>query len=120
MTSAFALILSALPSGTDLSGGAPVRPVLTLCSPLIDRLISAFDPLEDQAICLRTWWDRRGNPVLFARRFFAEIQAIFGDMGARRLIGDYPDLVCEAPMPDDAVLTDVDTPEALAALKPAG
>jgi molybdenum cofactor cytidylyltransferase len=41
-------------------------------------------------------------------------------MGARGLIGDYPDLVCEVPMPDDAVLTDVDTPEALAALKPAG
>ncbi len=94
--------------------------MLTLCSHLIDRLIAAFDPLEDQAICLRTWWDRRGNPVLFARRFFAEIQAIFGDMGARRLIGDYPDLVCEVPMPDNAVLTDVDTPEALAALKPAG
>ena len=72
------------------------------------------------AICLPTWWDRRGNPVLFARRFFAEIQAISGDMGARGLIADYPDLVCEVPMPDDAVLTDVDTPEALAALKPAG
>jgi len=93
---------------------------LTLCSHLIDRLIAAFDPLEDRAICLPTWWDRRGNPVLFARRFFAEIQAISGDMGARELIGDYPDLVCEVPMPDDAVLTDVDTPEALAALKPAG
>ncbi len=96
------------------------RPILTLCSHLIDRLIAAFDPLEDRAICLPTWWDRRGNPVLFARRFFAEIQAISGDMGACVLIGDYPDLVCEVPMPDNAVLTDVDTPEALAALKPAG
>ncbi len=93
---------------------------MTLCSHLIDRLIAAFDPLEDRAICLLNWWGRRGNPVLFARRFFAEIQAISGDMGARELIGDYPDLVCEVPMPDDAVLTDVDTPEALAALKPAG
>ncbi|MEE9544485.1 MAG: NTP transferase domain-containing protein [Rhodospirillales bacterium] len=93
---------------------------LTLCSHLIDRLIAAFDPLEDRAICLPTWWDRRGNPVLFARRFFAEIQAISGDMGARGLIGDYPDPVCEVPMPDDAVLTDMDTPEAMAALKPAG
>jgi molybdenum cofactor cytidylyltransferase len=87
---------------------------------LIDRLIVAFDPLDDRAIRLPTWWGRCGNPVLFARRFFAEIQAISGDMGARGLIGDYPDLVCEVPMPDDTVLTDVDTPEALAALKPAG
>jgi len=41
-------------------------------------------------------------------------------MGARGLIGDYPDPVCEVPIPDDAVLTDMDTPEAMAALKPAG
>ncbi len=57
--------------------------------------------------------------MLFARRFFAENQAITGDMGTRGLIGDYPDLVREVPMPDDAVSTDVDTPEALTTLKPA-
>ncbi len=87
---------------------------------MIDRLIAVFDPLEDRTICLPTWRGRRGNLVLFARRFSAEIQAISSNLGARGLIEDYPDLVCEVPVPDDAVLTDVDTPEALAALKPAG
>jgi molybdenum cofactor cytidylyltransferase len=39
---------------------------------------------------------------------------------ARALIGEYPEAVCEVAMADDGVLSDVDTPEALAALKSAG
>jgi molybdenum cofactor cytidylyltransferase len=88
-------------------------------APVIDQLIAAFDPLEGRAICLPTWQGKRGNPVLFARRFFAEMQAISGDVGARALIGDYPELVAEVPVAEDSVLFDVDTPKALAALKPA-
>ena len=40
-----------------------------------------------------------------------------GDVGARHLIGEHADLVCEVAMPDDAVLLDIDTPEALALLR---
>ncbi|MEE8499331.1 MAG: nucleotidyltransferase family protein, partial [Kiloniellales bacterium] len=90
----------------------------------IDRLIAAFDPLEGRAICVPTWGGKRGNPVLFARRFVAEMQEIAGDVGARHLIGEYPELVCEVAMDEtgagQGVLVDVDTPEALAALKHAG
>ncbi len=86
---------------------------------VIDRLIAAFDPLEGRAICVSTWQGKRGNPVLIARRFFAEIQAISGDLGAKSLIGEYPEAVCEVAMPDDSVTHDVDTPEALAAVKSA-
>jgi molybdenum cofactor cytidylyltransferase len=87
---------------------------------VIDRLIAAFDPLEGRDICLPTWGGKRGNPVLLARRFFAEVQAISGDVGARALIGEYPDAVVEVAMDDlaqgAAVLADVDTPEDLATL----
>ena len=31
---------------------------------------------------------KRGNPVLLDRRFFAEMLALAGDVGARHLIGD--------------------------------
>lgn len=85
----------------------------------IDRLIAAFNPTEGRAICVPTWNDKRGNPVLWARRFFAEMAALQGDVGARHLIGEHAELVVEIPMPDDAVLTDIDTPEALAALRQA-
>jgi len=80
---------------------------------VLDRLIAAFDPADGRAICLPTVSGKRGNPMLFARRFFAEVCEIAGDVGARHLIGSYPDLVAEVPMDDDAALIDVDTPEAL-------
>jgi molybdenum cofactor cytidylyltransferase len=87
---------------------------------VLDRLIGAFDPLEGRAICVPTWNGKRGNPVLWARRFFPEMAELAGDVGAKHLIGEHADLVAEVAMPDDAVLTDIDTPEALAALRQAG
>jgi molybdenum cofactor cytidylyltransferase len=80
---------------------------------LIDRLIAAFDPAEDRAICMATRHGRRGNPVLWARRFFPEMMAIAGDVGARNLTGTYGELVCEVEAADDGPLTDIDTPDAL-------
>jgi len=82
----------------------------------IDRLIAAFSPVEGREICIPTWQGKRGNPTLIGRRFFPEIQEITGDVGARHLIGAYPDLCCEVEMSGNAVLVDVDTQQALAAL----
>ncbi|HEY0106936.1 MAG TPA: NTP transferase domain-containing protein, partial [Rhizomicrobium sp.] len=86
-------------------------------SGLIDRLIAAFDPAEDRAICIATWRGKRGNPVLWARRFFPEILAIEGDVGARQLLGPYEELVCEVEAGDDGPLVDIDTPAALQAYR---
>ena len=61
-----------------------------------------------------TWQGKRGNPVLWARRFFAEIAELGGDVGAKHLIGEHGELVHEVEMPDDGVLIDVDSPDALA------
>jgi len=108
--------LAALPGDLDgaivLLGDMP-----RVTAEVVDRLIAAFSPLEGRAICLPLRQGRRGNPVLFSRRFFPEVMEISGDLGARPLIGAYPDQVAEVPMPDDAVLLDVDTPEALEKLR---
>lgn len=82
----------------------------------IDRLIAAYNPVEGRALCIPTWRGKRGNPVLIGKRFFAEMQALTGDVGARPLISQYPELTCEVAMDDDAVLVDIDTPQALAGL----
>jgi molybdenum cofactor cytidylyltransferase len=82
----------------------------------IDRLIAAFNPLEGRAIVVPTVRGKRGNPVLFATRFVAEMGQIGGDVGARHLIGEHDDVVVEIEMEDDAALLDIDTPEALSAL----
>ncbi len=82
----------------------------------IDRLIATFDPLEGRAICVPTWHGKRGNPALFARRFFAEMEELKGDVGAKHLIGEYEDLVVEIAIDDDGVMIDIDSPQALTAL----
>jgi molybdenum cofactor cytidylyltransferase len=86
----------------------------------IDRLIAAFNPVEGRGICVPTRRGKRGNPVLWARRFFAEMQDVAGDVGAKHLIGAYPEMVAEVEMADDGVLTDIDTPQALAKLAASG
>jgi len=83
----------------------------------LDRLIAAFNPLEGRAIIVPTRRDKRGNPVLWSKRFFAEMAGLAGDVGAKHLIGEHADLVAEVEMDDDAVLVDIDTPEALEAVR---
>jgi len=81
----------------------------------IDKLIAAFDVEEGRAICVPTHKGKRGNPVLWAATMFAEMRHVAGDVGARHLIGENAEIVCEVAIDDDAVLIDLDTPEALAA-----
>lgn len=81
------------------------------------QLIAAFDPEEGREICVPTFKGKRGNPVLFGRRFFPEMMQVSGDVGARHLIGEYTEAVCEVPSPDRSILLDLDTPEALAAYR---
>ena len=83
----------------------------------LDRLIAAFNPLEGRAIVVPTRRGKRGNPVLWSKKFFPEMAALAGDVGAKHLIGEHAEVVAEVEMDDDAILVDIDTPEALAALR---
>jgi molybdenum cofactor cytidylyltransferase len=84
---------------------------------LIDRLIGALDPEKGALIAVPTIDGKRGNPVVWSRRFFPELMAVEGDIGARHLIGRYSEAIAEVPLTGTAALTDIDTPEALAAVK---
>jgi molybdenum cofactor cytidylyltransferase len=90
--------LAALPDDTAgalvLFGDTPVQPAL------INQLIAAFDPLEGRAICVPTCRGKRTNPILVGRQFFAELQANKGDVGAKALLANHPDLVTEIVIPD--------------------
>jgi molybdenum cofactor cytidylyltransferase len=111
--------LAALPSDVDgalfMLGDMPRVTAVHL-----DRLIAAFNPAEGRAICMPTFRAKRGNPVLWASRFFPELATLSGDAGARGLIGQHSDQLCEVEMADGGVLLDVDTPEALAETREAG
>ena len=84
---------------------------------LIDRMLGAFDPEKGALIVIPTAEGKRGNPVLWSRRFFPELIALEGDIGARQLIAAYPEAVVEVPVGGDAAFLDIDTPDALAALR---
>ncbi|TQV82137.1 NTP transferase domain-containing protein [Denitrobaculum tricleocarpae] len=82
----------------------------------LNSLIAAFNPVEGRAICVPTHEGKRGNPVLWGRRFFSAMKDLAGDVGAKHLIGEYAELVCEVPMDGAEIFLDIDTPEALALL----
>jgi molybdenum cofactor cytidylyltransferase len=84
---------------------------------LIDRLIGAFDPEHGALVVVPTIDGKRGNPVVWSRRFFPDLMAVEGDVGARYLIGRYTEAVAEVPLTGTAALTDIDTPEALEAVR---
>jgi molybdenum cofactor cytidylyltransferase len=84
---------------------------------LIERLIGAFAPEQGALAVVPTINGQRGNPVLWSRRFFPDLMAIEGDVGARHLISRYGEAVVEVPVTGKGALVDVDTPEALEGVK---
>lgn len=82
----------------------------------LDRMIAAFDPI-DAPIVVPTCERKRGNPVLWAARYFPELRQLRGDVGARSLLEQHGEQVTFLALEDPAILLDVDTPQALAALR---
>ncbi|HEV7635273.1 MAG TPA: molybdopterin-binding/glycosyltransferase family 2 protein [Bradyrhizobium sp.] len=82
---------------------------------LIDRLIETFAPDGGNLIVVPVSDGRRGNPVLWSRRFFAELMTLDGDIGARHLIAKHAEAVAEVPVEGRGAFLDIDTPEALEA-----
>ena len=59
---------------------------------------------------------RRGNPNVFPREFFPALCALEGDRGGSAVIRQYPERYLAVDVPPEA-LADVDTPEALRAIR---
>jgi molybdenum cofactor cytidylyltransferase len=108
--------IAALPEETD---GAIVclGDMPQVNAALIDRMFAAFDPEKGALIVVPTAEGKRGNPVLWSRRFFPELLAIEGDIGARQLIAAYPEAIVEVPVSGGGAFLDIDTPDALAELR---
>jgi molybdenum cofactor cytidylyltransferase len=84
---------------------------------LIDRLIEAFAPDRGNLIAVPVSDGRRGNPVLWSRRFFNELMTLDGDIGARHLIAKHGEAVAEVPVEGHGAFLDIDTPQALEAAR---
>jgi molybdenum cofactor cytidylyltransferase len=108
--------ISAVPDDADaaivLLGDMPL-----IDAQLIDRLIEAFAPDRGGLIAVPVSDGRRGNPVLWSRRFFGELMTLDGDIGARHLIAKHGEAVAEVPVEGHGAFLDIDTPEALQAAR---
>jgi molybdenum cofactor cytidylyltransferase len=84
----------------------------------VDLLVETFAAVRE-SILVPVHEGRRGNPVLWPRRYFPELLQLDGDAGARRLVAAHAQEVREIAIADEAILSDIDTPEALARMRAA-
>lgn len=85
-----------------------------LSSDVIDRLIATHAPDEGRLICVPVEGGLRGHPVLWSRRYFADLGALEGDVGARHILAANQDVVAEVTISGAGAFLDVDTPQLLA------
>ena len=81
----------------------------------IDLLVETYRRGRS-SILVPAYRGRRGAPVLFDRKFFAELAAITGDEGGRQILERHASEVVEVELHDEAPLLDFDTVEELEAL----
>ncbi|MEZ5614275.1 MAG: molybdopterin-binding/glycosyltransferase family 2 protein [Rhodocyclaceae bacterium] len=83
----------------------------------VDRLIDAFEAQRSSIIVPRRN-GQRGNPILWPRAFFAAMQNVAGDQGARGVLEANAGRLRFVDMDDDAIHADVDTPADLRGSRP--
>ncbi len=83
-------------------------------SEVINFVIQAFEAQPQAIAAVPVYQGEWGNPVLLSRSLFGAVAALQGDAGARKLLNGRAGEVFEVPVSNDAVLIDLDTPEALA------
>lgn len=76
----------------------------------MNRIATALRGGDDR-ICLPTFGGRRGHPIGLPRRFWPEVLALGRGSSLRDVIHRHQDAVVELSVPDDAILSDMDTPQ---------
>lgn len=84
--------------------------------PWIDRgilksMIQSFYKNPVSAIVVPVYKRRRGNPVIFSRKYRDKLSKLGGDSGARSVIQGFEDQVIEVPAKKERLLMDIDTVE---------
>lgn len=79
---------------------------------LVGKLIEKFYS-SGKAIVLPKCQGRRGHPVIFSSRLFAELLAAPPDVGARAVVWAHAADVLEVPTDEEGVILNLNDPEAL-------
>lgn len=73
--------------------------------------------IDQVPVVVPTWHGKRGNPLVWNRAHWGDLAALNGDGGGKVLLAALSDRLVEVPVDDPGILSDVDTPEALAVLR---
>jgi molybdenum cofactor cytidylyltransferase len=106
ISSSIAIGLRALPETTTAAIiGVADQPNLT-----VDAIAALTSALMPRGIVVPRYGDHRGNPVVFDRRFFADLMHLRGDRGGQVVVDAHPEAVVEVSL---AASTgdDIDRPE---------
>ncbi|MFH1420114.1 MAG: nucleotidyltransferase family protein [Planctomycetota bacterium] len=79
---------------------------------LITTLVGAYRR-TDKKILVPVYEGRNGHPVIFDSEYKGRLLRIEGDVGAREIIRENPEMVECVPVDDPGVVFDVDTPGSL-------
>ena len=104
---------ASLACGVRAAGAAEAYLVALGDMPFIrpSSIVALRDALEAGAAIVAPYFrTRRGHPVGLAGRFRAELEALEGDEGARRLIAANDSGLVKVPVGDPGVIRDIDTP----------
>lgn len=85
--------------------------------PRVDAVLLAALAKAPGDVAVPVWQGKRGNPVRWGRRHFNALMAIEGDIGGKALLAGLATPPSEVLASSDAILDDIDTPAALAALR---
>ena len=77
---------------------------------LVDRMIQRFHETQKDIVVPR-WRGKRGHPVLFSRRLFAELLAAPLDQGAKAVVNAHANETLEIETDEEGIALDIDTPE---------
>ncbi len=77
---------------------------------LVNRMIKLFYESK-KLIVVPKWNGRRGHPVIFSRRLFAELLSAPLDQGAKSVVHAHAADTLELETDDEGVTFDIDTPE---------
>lgn len=84
---------------------------------IIDQLLAAYRQ-GPAGIVAPVYQGRRGNPVLFDRRYFAELLALPAGAAPRDLLQKHPADIQLVAVGSDAIFADIDRPEDYERLRP--
>ena len=86
-------------------GDTPLLKIATIKS-----IVKAYCQHKNKII-VPVYKGRSGHPVLVGNRFYSELSAVKGDIGARVLLKNYEKEVHRLEVKDEGVIIDIDKPE---------